>query len=203
MKPTRILLAALVFLPSVACSDSRPEKVAPPANPGSASATTPIPVAPPAAGLAFTAQEGWVTEKPTSAMRKAQYKLPHAEKDTEDASLVVFYFAGQGGDLQANVDRWCSQFEQPDGKKSADVLKSATRTVNGMTVHDVELSGTYVAETAPGSGQHVRKENWRMLAAILEAKDGPYYAKLVGPSATVARWEESFKAFVSAVKPGS
>jgi hypothetical protein len=134
-------------------------------------------------------------------MRKAQYRLPHAEKDAEDASLVVFFFGGQGGTLEANIDRWAGQFEQPDGRASADALKTSTRTVNGMTVHDVDLSGTYVAETAPGSGEHVRKEGWRMLASILEAKSGPYYAKLVGPSATVARWEESFRSFVTEAKP--
>jgi hypothetical protein len=136
-------------------------------------------------------------------MRKAQYKLPHVEADTEDAALVVYFFSGQGGDLQANLDRWCSQFEQPDGKPSTEVLKNSSRTVNGMNVHEADLSGTYVAETAPGSGEHVRKEGWRMLAAILEAKDGPYYAKLVGPAATVTKWEESFKSFVNAAKPGS
>ena len=84
-----------------------------------------------------------------------------------------------------------------------EVLKNSSRTVNGMNVHQADLSGTYVAETAPGSGEHVRKEGWRMLAAILEAMEGPYYAKLVGPAATVAKWEESFKSFVDAAKPGS
>ena len=154
MKPTPILIAAICSLLSVACSDS---KSAPPAVHAAAPESTPIPVAPPTAGLAFTAQEGWVTEKATSPMRKAQYKLPHAEKDTEDASLVVYYFAGQGGDFQANVDRWCSQFEQPDGKTSADALKSATRTVNGMTVHDVDLSGTYVAGSPNARAMSRRK----------------------------------------------
>src|SRR5262249_57491265 len=110
-------------------------------------------------------------------------------------------FSGQGGEVKSNLDRWCSQLEQPDGKASSDVLKNSSRTVNGMTVHEADLSGTYVAETAPGSGERVRKEGWRMLAAILEAKDGPYYAKLVGPSATVGKWEESFRHFVDAAKP--
>jgi hypothetical protein len=39
-------------------------------------------------------------------MRVAQYQLPAAEGDTEAASLVVFYFgAGEGGSVQANLDR--------------------------------------------------------------------------------------------------
>ncbi len=204
MKLSPTLLFALLVPFTAACS-SKPEAQA--SAPASAAPTPPAPAAAPAAAatgaLAFTAQPGWVVEKPTSAMRKAQYTLPHVEKDTEDAALVVYFFSGQGGDLQANLDRWCGQFEQPDGKPSTEVLKNSSRTVNGMNVHQADLSGTYVAETAPGSGEHVRKEGWRMLAAILEAMEGPYYAKLVGPAATVAKWEESFKSFVDAAKPGS
>src|SRR5258708_14212453 len=214
MKPSPTLLFVLLFPFTASCS-SKPEAqaAAPASSTASSAAPTPRPPAPPADApvaataatgtLAFTAQPGWVVEKTTSAMRKAQYKLPHAEKDTEDAALVVYFFSGQGGDVQANLDRWCGQFEQPDGRASTDVLKNSSRTVNGMNVHEAELSGTYVAETAPGSGEHVRKEGWRMLAAILEAKEGPYYAKLVGPAATVAKWEASFKSFVDAPNPAA
>jgi hypothetical protein len=128
--------------------------------------------------------------------------LPRAEKDTEDASLVVFFFGGQGGGVQDNIDRWAKQFEQPDKRDSSAVLVKSERTVNGMSVHDVDLSGTYVAETAPGSGQHLRKEGWRMMASIIETKEGPYFAKLVGPAATVKHWEASFRSFVGDIKPG-
>lgn len=212
MKLSPTLLLVLLLPVSTSCSSKPETQASAPASSapsGAAPASTPKTPAPAAAApagastgaIAFAAQPGWVVEKSTSAMRKAQYKLPHVEKDTEDAALVVYFFSGQGGDLQANLDRWCGQFEQPDGKKSADVLKTSSRTVNGMQVHDADLSGTYVAETAPGSGEHVRKEGWRMLAAIIDAKEGPYYAKLVGPTATVSKWEESFKSFVDAAKP--
>jgi hypothetical protein len=151
--------------------------------------------------LVFTPAPGWTVETPSSAMRKGQYRLPRAESDSEDASLVVYYFGGQGGSVQANIDRWVGQFEQPDGRASQDVLRSSLRRVNGMDATEIELSGTYVAETSPGSGERLRKEGWRMLAVILQAKEGPYYLKLVGPEATVARWEQSFRAFVDAVAP--
>lgn len=190
---------------------------APPAHPGSdgaasaaqppAASSTAAPAEsatpPKASSSAFPAQDGWVVETPTSGMRKAQFRLPRAEGDADDGLLVVYYFGGQGGSLQANLDRWCGQFEQPDGKASSDLVKSSTRTVNGIPVHEVDLAGTYVAETAPGSGERVHKEGWRMLAAVFEAKDGPYYAKLVGPAGTIAKWEASFRKFVEAAKPGS
>ena len=38
----------------------------------------------------YKAPEGWTVEKPISEMRVAQYKLPQAEGDGEDALLVVY-----------------------------------------------------------------------------------------------------------------
>ena len=207
MIPGRSILA-LSFLTVVwSCSspgDSQPPSAASTpsaANPHAPS--SPASAAQPAGALAFSAPPGWVSETPTSSLRKAQYRLPHVDSDVEDASLVVYFFGGGGGSAQANIERWAGQFEQPDGSSSSAALRSEAREVNGMKTTEVELSGTYVAETAPGSGEHVRKEDWRMLAAIVEASEGPYYVKLVGPQATVARWEANYRTFLSGMKPGS
>jgi hypothetical protein len=166
------------------------------------------PVAPavpePAVGIVFTAQEGWIVETPTSSMRKAQYLLPRSEGDDEDATLVVYHFGpGGGGDLEANLDRWASQFEQPDGVDTRELLEPQARVVNGVALSVVDLDGTYVAETRPGSGERLRKERWRMLAAIVDAPEGAYYVKLVGPEGTIAHWEASFVAFLDAIRPAS
>ncbi len=194
-----LALAALSTLSACASHSTASASGAPPA--GSAEKPASPAASPVASSGAFPAQEGWVVETPTSAMRKAQFRLPRAEKDAADASLVVYHFGAQAGTFQANLDRWCGQFVQPDGKASSEVMKSSQRQLNGLTVHEVDLSGTYVAETAPGSGEHVHEEGWRMLAAVFEAKDGPYYAKLVGPEATVSKWEPSFRKFVEAARP--
>jgi hypothetical protein len=203
-------LASLFAAALVACSSgseaAAPNNAAATKPDSNAATKTPTSATPEATGssgpLVFTPQPGWTAEKPSSSMRKAQFMLPRADGDTEDASLVVFFFGGQGGSADANIERWAQQFEQPDGKSSSDVLVKSERSVNGMHVQDVELAGTYVAETSPGSGKHLRKEGWRMLASIIDAKEGPYYAKLVGPSATVKHWESSFRSFVSELKPG-
>src|SRR5215831_21143447 len=92
----------------------------------------------------FKAPEGWTTEKASSSMRVAQYKLPKAEGDKEDASLVLYYFgANQGGTAQANIDRWISQIQQPDGSSSKDKAKTETITVNGLKMTTVDVTGTY------------------------------------------------------------
>lgn len=159
----------------------------------------------PKAGIAlqFAVPEGWIVQIPTSTMRKAQFQLPKEANDPEDASLVLFYFGGEGGSKEANLERWASQFVQPDGKSSHDVLVTSTRTVNGMAVTEAKIVGTFDAEMMPGQGDRVRRENWSMLAAIVETPAGPYYAKLTGPAATVSRWESSFRQWVSSLKPTS
>jgi hypothetical protein len=39
-----------------------------------------------------------------------------------------------------------------------------------------------------------------MLAAVVETPEGSYYVKLLGPERTVARWHESFLAFLKSVR---
>jgi hypothetical protein len=134
-------------------------------------------------------------------MRKAQFRLPRAGNDTEDVSLVVYYFGRSGGSREANLERWAGQFEQPDGADSLELMEQSSREVAGLEVIDTDLSGTYIAETSPGSGERVRKEQWRMLASIVESSDGPWYLKLVGPENSVAQWEASYAAFVSSIRP--
>jgi hypothetical protein len=152
----------------------------------------------PASGeLHFKAPDGWVKEQITSSLRVAQYKLPKAEGDPEDALLVVYYFgATQGGAVQANIDRWISQMQQPDGSASKDRAKTETSSVNGLKVTSVDVSGTYTAEMAPGSGSMHNDKEYRMRAAVIETPKGHYFLKLVGPAKTMGHWEQSVTNFV-------
>lgn len=147
--------------------------------------------------LRYTAPEGWVKEQSTSTMRVAQYKLPKADGDPEDASLVIYFFgATQGGAVQANIDRWISQVQQPDGSSSKDKAKTETTTINGLKVTTVDVSGTYTAEMAPGTPSQRNDANYRMRAAVIETPKGNYFLKLVGPAKTIGRWEQSVTDFV-------
>ena len=147
--------------------------------------------------LHYKAPEGWVKEQTTSTMRVAQYKLPKSEGDAEDALLVVYYFgASQGGAVQANIDRWIAQMQQPDGSATKDKAKTETSTVNGLKVTSVDASGTYTAEMAPGTPGQRNDANYRMRAAVVETPKGNYFAKLIGPAKTVGHWEQSFGDYV-------
>src|SRR5258707_8772055 len=145
----------------------------------------------PASGeLHYKAPDGWVKEQTTSSMRVAQYKLPRTDGDPEDALLVVYYFgATQGGAVQANIDRWISQIQQPDGSASKDKAKTQTSTVNGLKVTSVDVSGTYTAAMTPGSGTTHNDANYRLHTAVIETPKGNYFLKLVGPAKTMGHWE--------------
>jgi len=147
--------------------------------------------------LKYKVPEGWVSENPTSAMRIAQYKLPKVEGDPEDASLVLYYFgAQQGGAVQANIDRWIGQMQQPDGSSSKDKAKTENLTVNGLKVTTVDVTGTFTAEMMPGAGDHRNNTDYRLRAAVIETPKGNYFPKLVGPSKTIARWDQAFNEYV-------
>jgi hypothetical protein len=131
-------------------------------------------------------------------MRVAQYRLPKADGDSEDASLVLYYFGqGQGGATQANIDRWISQMHQPDGSDSKDRAKSESLTVNGLKVTMVDVTGTYSAEMSPGSGDFASKPSYRLRAAVVETPKGSYFAKLTGPEKTITRWDQAFRDYIN------
>ena len=147
--------------------------------------------------LRFKAPDGWTTEKPSSSMRVAQYKLPKAEGDNDDASLVLYYFgANQGGTPQANIDRWIGQMQQADGSDSKSKAKTETLTVNGLKVTTVDVTGTYTAEMAPGSKTFHNDNDYRLRGAVIETPKGNYFVKLAGPAKTIARWDQSYNDYI-------
>jgi hypothetical protein len=153
-----------------------------------------------AAGLTYTAPPEWKPVTTSSSMRVAQFALPHKGTDAVDGELVIYYFGGSGGTVEANIERWIGQMNQPDGKPSSTLAKRDTRTVNGLKVTLVDVSGTYVAEMSPGSGQLHNSPGFRLRAAVIETANGPYFIKLTGPAQTIAAFDKQYEAFVSSIK---
>jgi hypothetical protein len=133
-------------------------------------------------------------------MRQAQYRLSRVEGDSEDAEIVVYYFQGGGGGVQANVDRWVGQFSKPDGSPANDVARIIKKTIHGIPVTTVDVGGTYSGAMGPMGGSSEPKTNYRMLAAVAEAGNGPWFFKLTGPAKTVAKWEPSFESFIDSIQ---
>lgn len=213
----RTSTVALLVLALAACSSDEGKQVSGEPQPASSSPSAPPPSSAPGATarpetpeaaqapaplreLVYPDVEGWKREEPSSPMRAAQYRLPAAEGDAKDAELVVFFFRGGAGDFDANLARWYGQFEQPDGKTSAEVARHSQTKIAGHPAREVELSGTYIAETSPGSGQRYNEPGWRMLAAHVEGADGAWFFKLVGPSKTVEHWKAEYRRFLGGVR---
>ena len=150
----------------------------------------------PSGGLNLHAPAGWTSEQVASNMRVAQYKLPHAEGDAEDASLVLYYFGqGQGGSVDANLDRWAGQMGQ-----TLDKAHRETLTVNGLNVTLVDVSGSYSGDMTPGTAATGSKPNSRMRGAVIETPAGPYFVKLVGPAKTIGRWDQEFLSYIKSAE---
>lgn len=178
----------LILMAFVLASCAQEQKEAP-ANPAT---RTTMPE-----GISWQVPAGWVQETPTSAMRKAQYTLPKVDDDGEDASVVIFYFQGQGGAVEANIQRWYTQIVQPDGSATADKATRREQTVNGLSQTIVDVTGTYLFSARPMAGEKTRKPGFRMMAAVVQASSGPWFVKCVGPQKTVAKWEPSFGDFLN------
>ncbi len=154
-----------------------------------------------APALKFDPPAGWASKPPASSMRVAEFTLPKTGADAEDATVTVFFFGGQGGNVQANIDRWIGQIAQPDGRSSKDLAKTTTfDTTSGLKVTVLDVTGTYVAEVSPGSTEHFNKPGFRQCAAYIETPDGPYFAKLLGPAATVTKWYDSYVAYLKSAR---
>ena len=144
---------------------------------------------------------GWVEQTPRSPMRRAQFALPRASGDSEDGELTVFYFGmGQGGSTDANISRWIGQVGQPDGSSSRDKAKIRQSQVSGFRMTEVDVSGTLKASNMPGAPQRPARAGYRLLGAVLEGPQGPWFFKLVGPEKTISRWADSFRQFIASAR---
>src|SRR5262245_12639357 len=153
-----------------------------------------------AAGLRFSVPKTWTRVPAPSDVRAAQYKIPGASGEASDGELILFYFGkGKGGGVQDNLERWYGQFTQKDGKPSKDAAVLTIRTVNGLRVTIVDLAGTYTTMMGPMQKAEP-KPDYRMLGAIVEGDEGPWFFKATGPEATIAAAKPDFDALVQSLE---
>ena len=156
MKKTSLCKAAVCLaLPAlVACSRTPSEPSgassggpSPATSTASAASITPaVSTGAPKPALAFDDPPRWQRRPPSSAMRAAEYRVPRAAGDPEDAECTVITFGpGMGGSVDDNIDRWVKQLD------GASPPVRSTRTVHGMKVTRVETTGTYLGMRMPGA----------------------------------------------------
>ena len=148
-----------------------------------------------AGGMSWTAPASWKADAPRQ-MRVATYLIAPAKGDGDSGECGVFYFGeGQGGGIDANIDRWVGQFE---GAK-APVRKK--EKLAGFEVTTVEVEGTFASSMGGPMGPKTPKTGFKLLGAIVEGPKGNVFFKLTGPAKTVEAARADFmKMLKSATK---
>ena len=148
-------------------------------------------------GYHTTFPNSWSRKAPASSSRLAQFVI-HGADASSDAEVVVFFFgATQGGNVDANVARWRSQFSTPDG---SPVPETITRDSSGAFPATIaEFRGTYRRGVGAGSADSVRTGQ-TLVATIVETPHGTLFVQLFGPTATVAAHRAELVRFVKELK---
>jgi hypothetical protein len=97
-----------------------------------------------------------------------------------------------GGSTAENLERWVGQFD------NAGPDRRSERTVRGLRVSTLEVSGTYEGGMTKAGGEAPRPE-WGLLGAVIETAGPFYFFKMVGPAASVRAARPAFDALVNSV----
>lgn len=145
--------------------------------------------------LELTAPANWTKKEPASRIVEVEFAVAPAKGDESPGRLTAM---GAGGSIQSNIDRWVNDQFGGTAKPKRDKA-----SVSGADIEIVDLVGTYKDSPAGpfAGGKSIMRENYRMLGAIIQAKDrGNYFLKLYGPKATIDENEKGFQEMVKSLK---
>jgi hypothetical protein len=125
-------------------------------------------------------------------MRAATYAVPPAAGDKEGAECVGYFFGqGQGGSVQANIERWQGQFKGPGGKSAAAKINKTT--IRGLAMTTIDVSGEYLGMGGPAETEPAVVSGYRLLGAIIEGPGGNVFIEFTGPAKTIAANQARFQ----------
>jgi hypothetical protein len=133
-------------------------------------------------------------------MRAAEFVLQPVEDGQSPGTVAAFYFGPDAGGIQANLERWYKQFEQPDGSPTKEVAKKEEFAVRGMGAILVHFTGTMKPSSMPGMGGGEPQPGWMNLSAILLTPEGPWFFKGTGPESTMKAYVDEMRAFVNSIR---
>jgi hypothetical protein len=143
-------------------------------------------------GLTLMPPEGWQAFDPGASPMGpiAAFLLPPAEGAEGDTEARLTHFpAMKNIPVEANLDRWYGQVQQPDGKPTKEVATLGSFDAGGAKITVADMSGTINGI----AGQ-------RMIAAAIEHPNGPHFLRVAGPEATVAKWRDSVEEYLKSAK---
>lgn len=124
--------------------------------------------------LVWETPGGW-KEEAASAMRDANFTFG----DAGEGECYVSRLSGDGGGLEANVNRWRKQMGLAEAT-AEEISSLPRREVLGRDAVFVQLDGDY---TAVGAAEP--KKDQRMLGVIVIVDGGGLFVKLIGPRGLV------------------
>lgn len=143
------------------------------------------------AGVSIAIPEGWSARPPSNTMRIAELVAPLPADAPAGTEPAVAAFSIAGGPIDMNIDRWKGQFAEPDAERSR-----GTREINGLTVHLVEMTGTY-----KGMGLRPEAPDSTMRAAIVERQgQANLFIKMTGPVAAMTPIAADWETLVTSIK---
>jgi hypothetical protein len=152
-----------------------------------------------AAGVQWTAPAGWKAEA-ARPMRAATYAIAPAAGDADPAECGVYFFGpGQGGSVDANIDRWRSQFTDPNGRTTPAKIDKGQ--LHGLHVTRIDTSGSYSGMGGPMAAKTQTVPGYRLLGAIVEAPGGNIFVKFTGPMKTIAANQQKFEQLLASFQP--
>ena len=163
MLPALPLAIALLLMQPLQAEDAKPVEVK-------------------AGDITLTVPATWKSSKPTNRLRLAQFTIPAVGGDTDPGELVIYFFGGSGGGIDANLQRWIDSF-QPKGR--------IVRTLEGTSKQGkyvlVDVKGTYNKPVGPPVQRQTKPApGSRMLAVVLNVEGkGNYFLKLTGEEKTI------------------
>jgi len=193
MSCRRFMLVVLVPFFIVACTKKEPPQPQKPPESADLSRVHGGSILNAVAGLKWSIPSNW-NVLPPRQMRVATYGVPIVGAENEPTECGIFYFgADAGGSVDANIERWEGQFE------TSSKPSRASKEVNGLPVTVVQIAGAYLSPGGPMMQSQGKKEDFRLLGAIVSGPEGPVFFKLTGPSKSVAAVEKDFTAMINSL----
>lgn len=165
LKSSTLALASLLLTVTFALSDDKTK-------------SEPVSIGP----ATYAVPTAWERQRPSSQMRLLQYGIPLADGDEGKPEMVVSHFPGNAGGVDANIERWKKQFSDIQGEPKIEKFEA-----DGLKVTVLDITGAYKDPFSPAGGP-----NYRLLGAIVETGDGPYFFKLNGPKNSVSAQSEGY-----------
>jgi hypothetical protein len=146
-------------------------------------------------GLHVALPKGWTSVPPASPMRAAQAVI---EGPGGPAELSVFHFgAGQGGDIESNIQRWIAQIAPMPGTSP---VRETFDAEQGLRVTWIDAEGT-LQPSPMGTGPTAPQPDSRLMGAVIEGEGGPWFFKATGPDLTLAGQRLAFRGMLQRARP--